>query len=393
MRSRVPLVVLTLSGVLLLIGFRLLQTSPSARAERERAAVAAEGATHPGAEPPAAVQSVDAIVARADPGPGRVELAAVLEAVRRVVVGAEIAGKVVEIVASEHDHVAADELLVRLDPELPQAALDRARASLVRSEASARLARAELRRQRDLSDRGVASAAELDRAQSEAATHAAQVAEAQAARVEAETLLAKTRILAPFAGVVTKLDLEPGAYLQPGSPVAELVDLSEIEIEVQVGDRQLVALHADDPVDVSVDVFPGERFPGRIHRLGRAPDARTRKYPVPVRVANPEERLLPGMLGTVRFEVGGDAPTLAVPRSALRREFELDYLFVLEGSEGDGSPSRARRRRVTVKPVPFRPDLVEVVDGLASGELVAISGVRELRDGLLVQPLLRGEGS
>lgn len=388
--SRVPLVALLLAGTAAGGGLWLLRTSPAAEAERERATVAAGGAGAPApAEAPAT--TIEALVLRPADTRQRVDLAAVLEPVRRVVVGAEVAGKVVEIVAREHEHVGAGDLLVRLDPELPRAAVDRARASLSSTEASARLARAERRRQRDLSARGVASAAELDRAESEAASAEARVAEARAALAEAETRLAKTAIVAPFAGVVSELGLEPGAYLQPGSPVAELVDLSEIEIEVQVGDRQVVALRSGQPVDVSVDVFPGERFEGHVQPLGRAPDARTGKYPVPVRVPNPDERLLAGMLGTVHFELGEERSSLAVPRSALRREFELDYVFVLEAEVGDGI--RVRRRRVTTRPLPFRPELVEVVDGLEAGERIAVSGVRDLRDGARVEVLLQGGGA
>jgi RND family efflux transporter MFP subunit len=390
--SRVPLVILVLAGVAVAGGLWLLRTSPGARAERERAATLARSEA-PGSETrPAPALAVDAVVAVRRSARSRVDLSAVLEPVRSVVVGAEIAGKVVEVVSTEHEHVAAGDLLVRLDPELPGAVADRVRASLVRAQATARLARADLQRQKDLSARGVSSAAELERAESQAATTEAQVVEARAQLAEAETRLAKTRITAPFAGVVTRLDLEPGAYVQPGGPVAWLVDLSEIEIEVQVGDRQVVALRSGNPVEVEVDAFPGESFKGRILRVGRAPDADTNRYPVPIRVPNPAERLLPGMLGSVRFALGDARSSLELPRSALRREFELDYVFVLEAlDEGDGL-AVARRRRVATRTLPFRPDRIEVTDGLAEGERVAVTGVRELQEGTRVQVALGGGG-
>ncbi len=153
----------------------------------------------------------------------------------------------------------------------------------------------------------------------------------------------------------------------------------------------MVALAGGDAVEVSVDVFPGERFAGRILRVGRAPDARTGRYPVPVRVPNPDERLLPGMLGTVHLELGAARPALAVPRSAVRREFELDYVFVLE--EGTEGGIHVRRQRVATRPLPFRPEQLEVTEGLEGGERIAVSGVRELRDGARVSVLLRGESS
>jgi membrane fusion protein (multidrug efflux system) len=362
----------------------LLQTSPGARLEREKASRLADVGDRPlRAAPP--VVSVDGFLAREADSRLLVEVSGVLEPVRSVVKGAEVPGAVVEVAVEENAHVQAGDLLVRLDPALPEAAVARARAAARQAEAADRLARAELGRQRNLSQGGVNSAAELDRADTEARRAAAQVAEARAQLVDAETRLAKTRIEAPFSGVVHLLDLEPGAYLQPGQPVAEIVDLSEVELEVGVSDRQIMALEDGAPVRVAVDVYPGEAFQGRILRRARAPDAATGKYAVPVRVANPEERLLPGMLASVRFELGDARPTLRVPRRAVLREFELDYVYALESVDGEDGVALARRRLVKTRPLPFRPDLVEVLDGLASGERIAITGLRELREGLRVR--------
>ena len=164
--------------------------------------------------------------------------------------------------------------------------------------------------------------------------------------------------------------------------MVELLDLSEIEVEFGVTDREVVALRVGDPVSLRVDVFPEEWFAGHIAQVGRAADERTRKYPVQAHVPNPDGRLLASMLGKVRFSVGDSSPAIWIPRRALQREFELDYLFVLEG---DSSRPVARRRRVTTLPVPFRPGLIEVIEGLDDGERVAISGIRELREGQRVR--------
>ncbi len=394
MPGRVPIVVLGVALGLLAAALWLLRTSPGAEAARQRAEVLAGGAAGDSPAPPGI--RVDAVVVRERPSRTLVEVSGLLEAVRSVELGAEVAGRVVEVAVEEHAHVAAGDLLVRLDPALPEAAVARARASLQRARATAGLARAELRRQQGLAEKGVTSAAELDRAESEERSTAAEVAEARAALVDAQTRLAKTRITAPFGGVVSALDLEPGAYLRPGSPVARLDDLSEVEIEVGVGDAQILGIGEGDTARVRVDVLPGEPFSGRVHEIGRVADAQTRKYPVPVRVANPEERLLPGMLGTVRFELGDARPALRVPRSALQREFELEHLFVLEATaEANGSSgvALARRRRVAIRAVPFRPDQVEVTEGLAVGDRIAITGVRELREGLRVGYVDREPGA
>ena len=360
----------------------LLSTSPAARTAREveerRAAAQAEGTT------PKAVPSVTVDATTVSPVSAKttVDVAGVLNPVREVVIGAEIGGRVIAIDAEEHTPVEQGEILVRLDPALPEAAVEQARASLLRAEASARLARSEVARQRELSRQGVASASELDRAESQDQTSDAEVAQARAALNDAETRLAKTEIRAPFGGVVSALDLEPGAYLAPGMAVAELADLGEVEIEVGLSDQEILAVSDRMPVRVSVEALPGRWFEGRVVNPGRTADAQTRKYPVAVRVPNPDGTLLPGMLGTVRFELGDARPVLRIPRRSVSREFELEYLYVLEPADGGDT---ARQRRVKTRPVAFQPELLEITDGVEAGERIATSGVAALRDGQLVR--------
>jgi membrane fusion protein (multidrug efflux system) len=312
----------------------------------------------------------------------------VLAPIRSVVVAAEVAGRVVAVGAEEHERVEEGAVLIEVERTFLEAAVERARAQLLRAQAAHGLAVTELERQRGLAEREVASEAQLDRASNEERASYAGLLDARAALSDARTRLEKTAITAPFAGVVNSLDLEPGAYLQPGQAVVELLDLSEIEVEFGVTDREVVALQVGDPVSVQVDVFPEESFAGSIAQVGHAADEESRKYPVQAHVPNPDGRLLASMLGRVRFSVGNSSPAIWIPRRALQREFELDYLFVLEGDSG---AAVVERRRVKTRPVPFRPGLIEVIEGLGNGERVAVSGVRQLREGQRVRVV--GDGS
>jgi len=343
------------------------------------------GTSTPAADAPLPTLTVDAYVVDADDAHNIVDVAGVLSASRMVDVAAEVEGRVERVATSDHTHVEAGQLLVELDGSLYEAAVKRASAALLRAQAVDRVAQSELERQRELSSRGVSSGSTFDRAESEASSSAAQVAEAQAALAEARTRLAKTRIVAPFAGTVSAIRVDPGAYLRPGDPIAQLADLSEIEIEVGVGEQEILSLRNTDRVRVAVDAVPGRWFEGRIERTGRLPDPTTRKYPVPVRVSNPEERLLPGMLGTVRFELGDARAAIRIPRRAVSREFDLDHVFVLDPIEGQPDIATAERRRVVTERIGFRPDLLEVKSGLSAGERIAISGLGALADGIRVR--------
>jgi len=387
-RKTVPMVVLALAAAALLGAMLMFWTSPDAVARRERDAAAratrGDGTEHAVASVVSAeaLLAVEAHVARREIGSITAELSAVLAPIRSVVVAAEVAGQVVAVNAEEHERVEAGAVLIEIERAFLEAAAERARAQLLSAKAAHGLAVTELERQHGLAEREIASEAQLDRASNQERAGYAALLDARAALSDARTRLEKTAITAPFAGVINSLDLEPGAYLQPGQAVVELLDLSEIELEFGVTDREVVALQVGDPVSLRVDVFPEQWFTGNIAQIGRAADERTRKYPVQAHVPNPDGRLLASMLGQVRFSVGDSSPAIWIPRRALQREFELDYLFVLEG---DSSTPLVERRRVKTRPVPFRPGLIEVIEGLGDGERVVVSGVRELREGQRVR--------
>ena len=383
-KRSVQTILLALAALLAVLAVWLLVTSPSAvtqrEAERRRAEAGSEGASAPTS---LASITVDSHLVKRSSERARIDVSGLLEPIQKVVLAAEVAGQVVAVEVQEHAAVDDGDVLVRLDPALPDAAVKRAQAAVLRAEAQDRLAQSELGRQRNLSKRGVTSSADLDRAESEARSGRARVAEAEAELVDAKIRLAKTEIRAPFAGFVTELDLDPGTYLQPGQRVAEVADLSQIEVGVGVSAREILALTVGDPVELRVQALPGERFKGEIASLSRTADSKTRKYRVPVRFANAELRLLPGMLGTLRFKLGGSRSAVIVPRRAVREEFDLDYLYVLDPAEEGRAV--ARRRRVATQPLAFRPEIIEVTSGLEPGEVIATTGVRELRDGQLVR--------
>ena len=386
--ERLPLVVWSLVGLLIAGSAAMCVTSPGSEAESEREAVLDAARLHGGAIAPLpASVAVDVLEVRRRIEPLEIELACTLAPLRSVTLAAEVEGRVVEVAVDEHHRVEAGEVLVRLEADLLRAALKRAEAALVRARASDRLARIELDRQKGLTRQSVGSAAELNRAESEERSGYAQVADAEAALVEARTRLAKAEIAAPFAGVVKEIEIEPGSYLRLGEPVVEVIDLASVEVEVGVSDREVVALAAGDPAELVVDVYPGDVFAGEIVSVGRDVDDLTKKYPVVVHVPNAEGLLLPGMLGELRLRLAAERPVVLIPRAAVQREFEIDFVWVVR--ERDGLP-RAERRRIEARPVPFHPELLEVMSGLVDGERIAISGMRVLREDL---PLKIGSAS
>jgi membrane fusion protein (multidrug efflux system) len=311
----------------------------------------------------------------------RVEVSGMVQAIRRVVLSAEIDGRVADLGARAHQRVRADQVLVQLDDAIRRAALARAEAAVVRARSAHRLAQLELERAAELFARRVTSESERDRAAAEERATFAALAEAEAMAVEAAELLAKTTIRAPFDGVVAELDIEVGDQLSPGARLGEVIDLAAVEVELGVSDAEAVALRPGDAVQLTVAVHAGRSFPGVIRAIASAMHSQTRKFPVEVIADNPDGALLPGMIARAAFELGAPAPAIRIPRQATIEEFGLTYVYALEA---EGDQWIARRRRVEVRPVAFRPAEVEVTGGLRHGERIAAAGLRELRDGLAV---------
>ena len=373
---RTPLFVLGAAGVVFALAFMGFYTSDAAVKGREREARLA-AAQEPGASQARTADAVEVEVfeVQREAAAAWVELSGLLAPVRSTWVAAEIAGRIVEVAAEEHEAVDAGGLLVQLDPALP-------RADVIRAQANHRLAELELERQKKLGQRSVASEAERDRAQ-------AQERSTYAALLEARKRLEQTRIRAPFAGIVNALELDPGAYVSPGTPIAEVLDTATLEIEVEVSDRQVSAVQPGDEVRVRIDPLGNETRAGEVARVARAPDAETQRFPIVVALDNAAGRMLPGMLATVELAIGG-SEAIRVPKRAIVREFEIDYVLLVTPDDDGGGSGVATRTRVKTRPVPFRPDWVEVEAGLDSGDRIVVSDPSRLRSG---EPVLYGQVS
>jgi membrane fusion protein (multidrug efflux system) len=360
--ARTPQIVLILAALVFLAAMWGFYSSDGAVKARERDARLA-AAEESGSGEATPTLSVESETVKIEPGLELVELSGVLEPVRKTWVASETAGRIVEVGVAEHSRVEEGAVLVRLDSALLEA-------ELIRAKATHRLAKNELERQQRLGSRSVASQAELDRAR-------AEERRSYAALLEARTRLGHATIGAPFDGLVNSLELDPGAYVQPGTPIAEILDVSKIEVSVPVSDRQVGAIEVGVVAKVRIDPLGNDLVEGRIVRVGAAPQSDTQRFPVIVELDNPDGKLLPGMLAHVRLELG-ETSTIRIPARAVLHEFELDYVYTLDVQDA------VHRTRVSIRPVPFRSDLVEVREGLRDGDRVVTTAISRLRDGLRV---------
>ncbi len=284
-----------------------------------------------------------------------------IQADNDVVVVSETSGRVLRVLADVGDRRSAGSILVKVDDELKLASFQAAEVGYEKSKRD--LARFEtLIAQKSATD-----------TEFEGARLAAKAAEAQyrAARRQYQD----TEIKSPISGVVAARYINVGSTVAPGTPIAEVVDISKLKVILGIPEREAFSLKAGDPVTVSLDVYPGASFPGTIRNIGaKADDAHN--FPVEVSLANPADTpFRAGLFARVDFTTLMSRETLAIPREALIGSIRDARVYVVEGAV-------ARLRKLTLGDE--AGDFIEVREGLAEGENVVVNGQNNLQDGAVV---------
>lgn len=281
---------------------------------------------------------------------------------RRAVLAAEVPGVVESFAVQEGQSVAAGELLLAIDTRaLAQ--------SVAEAEALARQTDAQYERAQNLFERRSITKQQFLDATTNRDVNRARLA---SARLQFE----KSRVKAPWAGRIAAKRAEIGDFVQPGQPVAELVDLSRLKVRAPARAVDAPYLEVGREVTLKVDAFPDLALAGRVARLGAELDPQSRTLAVEVEIANPQGRLRPGLPARMELPRQTLPAALVVPLAALVDfENEKSVYVVADG--------RASRRRVELGPVVGSE--VVVTSGLAAGERVVIEGQQQVSDGQRVE--------
>lgn len=320
---------------------------------------------------------------------------------RRATVSSKVTGKVVEVFIEEGQAVRQGQVLARLDDSQARAqlALSQSQVSAARKSAAqdqARLHEAELnlqRRQR-LMQENVVGRAEVDTAQADVDSLKARIAYAQEqiAVAESEVRLRRTDlddtvVRAPFSGIAISKDAQAGEMVSPVSAgggftrtgIGTIVDMSSLEIEVDVNESFINRVRPDQKVEAVLDAYPDWRIPA--HVITTVPTADRQKATVRVRIAfeKMDTKILPDMGVKVSFlrdeppdPATAPSARFSVPKSAVRTLDGRSVVFVLKGD---------RIERRAVRAGLEEGDQVEVLSGVSAGEQVVVEGPVDLKDG------------
>lgn len=273
----------------------------------------------------------------------------------RSVIEAKVSGRIARMLVVPGQQVQAGTLLVELDAREIQARFDQARALLEQ-------ARREYKRREALLKDNTISPAEFDAAES-------QLRVAQAAVEEAETLLAYTKVVAPFTGLVTAKRADVGDLAAPGKPLLEMEDPTTLRLEADVPEALLDKVKLGDKLTVRVPAA-GVTVEGVVSEITPVADPASRTFPVKLDLPL-AAGLRSGQFGRVAVPVA-QVRALRVPSDAVLVRGQMELAFVV----ADG---RAQMR--LVKTGKRLNGEVEIVSGLNPGEQLVVEGAAQLRDG------------
>lgn len=290
-----------------------------------------------------------------------------LQAINGVDVSAQVSGLIQDIAFQSGQSVAKGQVLVRLDADVEKAQLHSAEAQLA-------LASANAQRARSLVRSSAGTEANLDKAESEF-----RVAQATIEQLKAQ--IDKKVVTAPFSGVLGVRKVDVGAYLQPGTPIVTLQDLSVMLADFSVSQKDLPRVAVGQPIRLTTDAWPGRVFAGTVTAVEPLVEAKSGMVVVQASLPNPDSALRPGLFAKIEVVRPETEPVVTVPQSAITYNLYGDSVFVVKGGAGE-SPEVTR---ASVELGSRRDGRVAVLSGIRPGEMIVTSGQVKLENGSRVK--------
>jgi RND family efflux transporter MFP subunit len=292
---------------------------------------------------------------------------------REVTLSAEVNGVVEAYHADIGDRVKTGQILVTIDDTDYRLSLKEAEANRKVAESRLNLAEKVYHRNQSLLPRKVITPDDFDKAEAEYLSAGASMNRVSLLVDIAEERLAKTRIHAPFGGLIAERMIEIGQTLGAGQPVMTVADLSSMRVKIHLSEKEYVQLDKEDPVSVTVEAFPEADIKGRIDRIGIKADERTNTFAVEIRVDNPHLLLKTGLTARVRITTNINHEAMLVPQSSIQYKKDREEVFVV------GPEQRAEVRRVVLGRA--ARDLVQIENGLVPGDQLIVSGAQYVKPG------------
>ena len=320
----------------------------------------------------------DSVVVKNERFDGEVSFTGTLMPVQQMLLNARIAGDVIDVPVREGQSVAAGAVLVRQNNLDAQSRLAQAEAAVQSSRAELETAREQMKKFRVLSQQNFFSRNDLEKAETQVAVYTAQVRANEAAVLMTKKALNDAVLRAPFSGVVAERLVEPGQLVMPNTPLLRLVDLSKLELAIQLPSSEIARVHEGQTLTFSVDAFGDEKFKARVIRLNPLAKASNRRITVYAAVSNADQRPRGGLLAKGSLVDENSPSGLVIPLAGVQEK------------NGQAGVMVIRQSRLVWQPVELgqqnaRTNQVIVTKGLAEGESILATRVSVKREGAPVR--------
>ncbi len=262
----------------------------------------------------------------------KVSLPGTVEPVTSSLVASEAPGKVVEYLAKEGAIVQKGEVLARLNTTTLEYELKALEAEHREAKARLGLAQSNLNRTRNLFKSKIVSEQQLDNSLAEFNAWKGRFEKLGADIDRLKTNIEKATIRSPLNGHVVSEQTEVGEWVSEGGPVAEIVTLDPLKVNVDVPERYYRSLRIGSQAQIDFKSLPNIKIQGRITAIIPQADVDARTYPVKVRIRNRRARIGVGMLATVSFPAGDTHTVNLVPKDAVTTRGSQKFIYRINGA-------------------------------------------------------------
>lgn len=288
----------------------------------------------------------------------------------------------------EGDKVEKGSPIAKVTATTMEQAVRQAEAAVAAAEAQEANLRTEYERAQRLRGEDAMSQQQYDAVKTQYEAVSAQVIQARAGLISAKSLSSDATVSAPMGGIIGKRYYEEGDMAAPSMPVASVVQMDRVKIEVEAPEADMGRLAVGQRAAVTVRSFPGEVFEGKVIKISPVLDPLTRMATVEILIPNPGHRLKPGMFAEVEVTTGVIENTIVVPRYCVIENTSMVqvngkdqvtrnyFVYVMNDS------SKAEQRQLDVTYVNHQS--IAVKGGLSLGEKLVVQGQNNLRDGVAV---------
>lgn len=309
------------------------------------------------------LQPTDVAVVQPTRITGGIVLTGTLNPERIVEVRSQVPGIVARLAVDRGDPIRTGQLIAVIEAEGIRSAAAGALAQVSAAQANLALARQRLQSARTLHERGAISQIDLQAAEAAYEAAEGQLAAARAQSSSASESARRANITSPIAGEVSDRHVSQGEVVNPGDPLITVVNTTQLELAGQVPVQSAARVQRGQPVEFTVDAYPGEVFEGIVARVDPTANPSTRQVGVYLRLPNPNRRIVGGVFATGRVLSSIADSVLAVPAAAVRTGDAGTYVWLIE-------QNRLTRRAVVTGARDDATGLVEIVSGLNAGDRV-----------------------